>query len=101
MRIARWVWDRPRLVEAALTFIGNVFMPRLSHRLRWRTRLGPRGAALYTVAWVAFAATFVWTATKLARMQEETRAEVRAQLGREPTPDEVFEYLHGKDSRST
>jgi hypothetical protein len=86
-------------MEAALTFLGNVFFPRLSHRLRWRTRLGPRGTLMYAVAWCAFGAAFIWGVSRLGRLQEQTRAEVRAHLGREPTPDEVFEYLHGQRER--
>jgi hypothetical protein len=96
MPLARWVWDRPRLMEAGLTFLGNVFFPRLSHGLGWRTRLGPRGTAIYAVAWVTFAVAFIWGASRLARVQERTWEEVRVHLGREPTPDEVFEYLEGQ-----
>jgi hypothetical protein len=97
MPLARWVWDRPRVLEAVLTLLGNILFPRVSYRLRWRTRLGPRGTALYTLAWTAFAVAFMWTVRRLARIQEETRAEVRAHLGRDPTPDEVFEYLQAKE----
>jgi len=63
MRLARWVWDRPRVIETSLTFLG----------------------------------AFMWTVRRLTRIQEETRAEVRAHLGRDPTPDEVFEYLQAKE----
>jgi hypothetical protein len=80
-------------MEAGLTFLGNVFFPRLSHRLRWRTRLGTRGTAIYTVASVTFAAAFIWGVARLGRAQERMWEEVRIHLGREPTSDEVFEYL--------
>jgi hypothetical protein len=89
------VWEHPRITEATLTFLGNLFLPRLSHRLRWRTRLGPRGTALYVGAWVAFRVAFMWAASKLARIQEQARAELRAQLGREPTTADFHEYFQG------
>jgi hypothetical protein len=97
MRVARRVWDRPRLVEALSTFAGNALFPRFSHRLRWRTRLGPRGTALYVLGWAAFGVAFVLAAWRLARLQEEDRADVRAHLGREPTTDEVVDYLLAHD----
>jgi hypothetical protein len=82
-----------RLIEAGLTFAGNLFFPRLSHRLRWRTRLGPGGTLAYVLAWVGFAVSFVWFMSKVARRRDEMWAEVREHLGREPTPDEVYEYF--------
>ena len=98
MRLARWLWDRPRLINALLTFVGNALFPRLSHRLRWRDRLGARGTAIYVVAQVGFIAAFILGVSRLARAEERIRAEVREQLGREPTPDEVFDYLQARDS---
>ena len=97
MGVARWAWDRPRLVEALSTFVGNVLFPRFSHRMRWRTRLGARGTALYALGWTVFVVAFGLGAWRLALLQEEKRAEVRAHLGREPTPDEVVEYLLARD----
>jgi hypothetical protein len=58
-----------------------------------RTRLGPRGVALYALGWAAFVVAFGLAAWRLALLQEEHRAEVRAHLGREPPADEVMEYL--------
>src|SRR5688572_12609065 len=43
-----------RLIEAALTFAGNLFFPRLSHRLRWFTRLGPGGSLAYVLTRIGF-----------------------------------------------
>jgi hypothetical protein len=77
-----------------LTFAGNLFFPRLSHRLRWRTRLRPGGTLAYVLAWTAFAVCFVWFIRKAAQRQHQMWTEVREQLGREPTSDEVFEYFH-------
>ena len=82
-----------RLVDAGLTFAGNLFFPRLSGRLRWRTRLGPGGTLAYVLASAAFAVCFVWFLSKIAQRQEQIWAEVREHLGREPTSDEVFEYI--------
>jgi hypothetical protein len=81
------------LIETALTFAGNLFFPRLSHRLRWRTRLGPGGTVAYVLAWIVFGVSFMWFVSKVARRHDEMWAEVREHLGREPTPDEVFEYF--------
>ncbi len=97
MRVARWVWGRPRLVEALSTFVGNVLFPRFSHRMRWRTRLGPRGTALYALGWTVFVVAFGLAAWRLALLHEELRAEVRAHLGREPTADEMMEYFLARD----
>jgi hypothetical protein len=76
-----------------MTFAGNLFFPRLAHRLRWRTRLGPGGTFAYVLAWIAFAVLFRWFLGELARRQDEMQAELREQLGREPTSDELFEHL--------
>jgi hypothetical protein len=83
-----------RLKHAGFTFGGNLLFPRLSHRLRWRTRLGPGGTLVYVLAWTAFSVFFVRAMWKLARRQEQMWAEVREHLGREPTPQEVFEHFH-------
>jgi hypothetical protein len=83
-----------RLIDAGLTFAGNLFFPRLSYRLRWRTRLGVGGSLAYVLAWTAFAVFFVWFLSKVAQRRDQMWAEVREHLGREPTPDEVFEYFH-------
>jgi hypothetical protein len=85
-------------MNVLLTFAGNVLFPRLSHRLRWRDRLGARGTAIYVVAQVGFIVAFILGVSRLGRAQERIRAEVREQLGREPTPEEVFEYLQARDS---
>jgi hypothetical protein len=82
-----------RLIDAGLTFAGNLFFPRLAYRLRWRTRLGPGGTLVYLLAWTAFAVCFVWFLSKVAQRQHEMRAELREHLGREPTSEELFEYL--------
>ena len=87
-----------RLIDAGLTFAGNLLFPRLSYRLRWRTRLGPRGTLVYILATTGFAVVFVRFLTKLAQRQAQMWAEVREHLGREPTSREVFEYIHPPES---
>jgi hypothetical protein len=87
-----------RLIDAGLTFVGNLFFARLSHRLRWRTRLGAGGTLAYVLAWTAAVVLFVWFANRLAQRQERMWAEVRERLGREPTSDEVFEHFQPHES---
>jgi hypothetical protein len=84
----------PRLIEAGLTFAGNLLFPRLSYRLRWYSRLGPGGTFVYVLARIGFAVAVIRFATKLAQRQDQMWAEVREHLGREPTPQEAFEYFH-------
>jgi hypothetical protein len=83
-----------RLIDPGSIFAINLLAPRLAHRLRWHTRLGPGGTLAYALAIAAFAVLVVWLASKLAQRQEQMWAEVREHLGREPTRDEVFEYFH-------
>ena len=87
-----------RLIEAALTLAGNLFSPRLSHRLRWFTRLGPGGSLAYLLARIGFAISLMWFVIKAMRRRNEMWAEVRGHLGREPTPDEVCEYFMNADT---
>jgi hypothetical protein len=88
---------RELALGAAVTVAGNVAFPRLAHRLRWPARLGPRGLAAY-VAWntaVGFALR-TWAGPAVRRAVEEHRRverELRDELGREPTPDEVLARL--------
>jgi hypothetical protein len=83
-----------RLIDAGLTFAVNLLIPRLAYRLRWHTRLGFAGTLTYVLAIAASAVYFAWAFSKLAQRREQMWAEVREHLGREPTPDEVFEYFH-------
>jgi hypothetical protein len=85
---------KDRLIDAGATFTGNLFLPRVFHRLRWYTRLGPGGTIAYVIARIALTVLLIRSMWKLARRQEEMWGEVREHLGREPTPDEVFEYFH-------
>jgi len=92
-----WWLDHTRFTNAVLTFAQNLLLPRLSHRLRWQSRLSPRGTLLYVAARIASAAVLVYLflrgVERLSAKREALTAPLRARLGREPTPDEVFEYL--------
>jgi len=80
-----------------MTFVGTAAFPKLAYRLRWPTRLGPRGV----VAYIAFNTLFLVLLRQfglplLKRMAEErARAEeqLRQRLGREPTERELIEHL--------
>jgi hypothetical protein len=88
---------RYELSTAALTFVGVAAFPRLARRLRWRSRLGPRGL-LISVAFDAalLGAIRMWAIPFFERVREDgnrARAQLRAELGREPGPEEVTERL--------
>jgi hypothetical protein len=92
-----WWLDHTRFTNAVLTFAQNLLLPRLSHRLRWQSRLSPRGTLLYLVARVASSVVLVYLflrgVKRFRARREALTAPLRARLGREPSPDEVFEYL--------
>ena len=81
----------------SLKFVGVAAFPRLAHRLRWPTRLGPRGLAAYVAAQTLFLFAlrqFVVPYCKRAHDEvERAKAELRQRLGHEPTDREVFEHL--------
>ena len=85
-------WRNTLAVAAALTIIGAAF-PRLSSRARWPTRLGLRGRLLY----IAFSTAFGFGVRELARHMREDHeravAELRAELGRDPTDEELHAQL--------
>jgi hypothetical protein len=92
-----WWLDHTRFTNAVLTFAQNLLLPRLSHRLRWQSRLSPRGTLLYLVARVASSMVLVYLFLRLVRRlearREAAKAELRTRLGREPTNDDLFEYF--------
>jgi hypothetical protein len=92
-RVLDYWSDHPVLVGAGLTFLGNLLFPRLSHRMRWRTRLGLRDTLLVLAAQLALAVLVIRWAERMAEWQRRTYDEVRRHLGREPTPLEVEAYL--------
>jgi hypothetical protein len=81
----------------AIGFVGTAAFPRLSHRLRWPTRLGPRGL----IAYIAFNtllrfAIGRWLMPFFKRMADErdrAEQELREQLAREPAEDEILAHL--------
>jgi glyoxylase-like metal-dependent hydrolase (beta-lactamase superfamily II) len=83
--------------QTAFAFVGTATFPRLAHRLRWPTRLGPRGLVAYiafnTLLLVAFHTWVIPYFKRMAEEQERAKAELRRQLGREPTDDELFARL--------
>jgi hypothetical protein len=92
-----WFLDHPRATNAGLDFAQNALFPRLSHRLRWPSRLGAGATALYVVGRVASTVVLIYLlargARRLEAKREAARAELRTQLGREPTNDDLFEYF--------
>jgi len=78
---------------AALEVVFGTLFPRLAWRLRWPSRLGPRGLAVY-VACNALLGFMVrgWAASVLAQVREE-RAALARRLGREPTEEELSAHL--------
>jgi hypothetical protein len=86
---------RDILFQSAMTFVGNAAFPRLAYRLRWPTRLGPRGLLAYTAFNTALGFGIrTWLVPILrAAAQEQARQELGRELSREPTDDEVAEHL--------
>lgn len=84
---------RDRLWVTAIGFAGNAAFPRLSHRLRWPSRLGPRGLAAYvafnTLLHFAVRKWVFPTLRRMAAERERARQALREQLRREPTDDEI------------
>jgi hypothetical protein len=85
--------DREALREAGWVFVATVAFPRLTHRLRWPTRLGPRGLLIYimfnTAAGMAIRTWLTPALGRLHERREDLRRELRTQLGREPSEEEV------------
>ena len=91
---------RELLQNAAVTFGANALFPRLSYRMRWPTRLGPRGLAVY----IAFRASLLFAVLQvlmpflrqLQANRERTQTALREELGREPTEEELDRALAGE-----
>ena len=59
------------LRERAWEFIAVAAFPKLAHRLRWPTRLGPRGLLLYIAFSTALGFTVrAWALPRLKRLAE-------------------------------
>ncbi len=72
--------------------LGNLLLPRLAHRTRWWTRLGPGGTAAFVAARVGWAIAFTRLTYDMRRRHEDLTETLRERLGREPTPDEIREF---------
>ena len=90
MTAPRW---RDVLTEIALRFVGLAAFPKLAYRLRWPTRLGPRGLVAY-IAFntLLFFAVRTWLVPYFKRIAEE-HERLKERLGREPTNDELAEHF--------
>jgi hypothetical protein len=80
-----------------LATLGGAVFPGLAYKLRWPSRLGARGLLLYAV-WNS-ALTFAirtWLVPWARRREQEqaaARAKLRERLGRDPTEDELIDYV--------
>lgn len=87
---------REVLGEHAARFVLIAAFPRLAARLRWPTRLGPRGVVLYiamnTAIGFALRAWIVPYLKDKSVQVERAKIDLRGRLGREPTPDELVAY---------
>lgn len=94
MTYPRW---RDALDHVAIAFLFLAAFPRLAHRMRWPTRLGPRGLLAYvafnTAIGVALRTWVVPFFKRIAQEQERAKEQMRRQLGREPTDDELIAHL--------
>jgi hypothetical protein len=100
---------REVLIQAGLTFAFNAAFPRVAYWLRWPTRL--RGGPL--LAYVAWNSALLfsfrqWVVPFLVDIFREAAAdtdvataELRVELGREPTRDEVGVRLAAKHGWAT
>jgi hypothetical protein len=96
---------RDALGDGAIAFVVFAAFPRFAYRLRWRSRLSPRGLVAYIAvnSAVGFALQ-AWVVPYLRRMAQkraQAEEELRQQLGRKPTEDEVFAHLGIGGTRRT
>jgi hypothetical protein len=89
-------WREP-LYHFVIAFVCLAAFPRLSYRLRWPTRLGPRGLVAYiafnTAVGFAMRTCALPYVKRIAETQERAREELRRELGREPTDEELLAHL--------
>lgn len=83
------------LIQSAVTFAGVAAFPRLARSLHWPMRHGRRGVVAYVALNTALGfvvqAWLLPVLNRVAEEQEQARAELRRELGREPTSKEVHE----------
>jgi hypothetical protein len=85
------------IAYVAAAAVGGAVFPRLAYRLRWRTRLGPRGLLVYaacdTLYGFAVRQFLLPTLKRIFEEHEQARDELRERLGREPTDDELGHFV--------
>ena len=89
-RLARPGWRSTALALGIATLLGAAF-PRLLYWTRFDTRLGPRGLAVYAVVGALLRFGLGEALVRLKAWESRIADELRAELGREPTPDEISE----------
>jgi hypothetical protein len=89
-RLARPGWRSTALALVIATLLGAAF-PRLLYWSRFDTRLGPRGLLVYAVAGALLRFGLGEWVHRLKAWDARIVAELRAELGREPTPAEIDE----------
>ena len=76
----------------------DLLLPRYAYWSRWPSRLSGSRLALYLAFKVGQGmAIRYWVVPwfrRAGRVREELRAELRERLGREPTEEEIFEYVN-------
>ncbi len=94
---------REILAEHATRFVLIAAFPRLAAWVRrWPTRLRPRGVAVYVAVNTAIGfALRTWLVPYLRvkhEQFEQARTDLRGQLGREPTDEELWAYAKRRDA---
>ena len=101
-------WTAPGWRSTALVTVGWVLFAALAgglfpHRARWLLwphGLSPRGRLGYAVATGALGFAVTEIKHRLLRSREDLIAELRAELGREPTSDEIQRRLETNMGRA-
>lgn len=82
---------------AGLAFVLGAVFPRLAYRVRWPTRLSARGVVVYialnTILEFALRAWALPLFRRLADERTQAENDLRHQLGRGPTDDELWARL--------
>ena len=95
--------DRPLdlLIGFAIRFAGTAAFPRIAYLLRWPTRLGWRGTAVYVMSTVVITAWVRgWLAPRMERRAARYR-ELLEDLGEEPTREKVIEHMARLDAEGS
>jgi hypothetical protein len=88
------------VVWVVLAAVGRVLFPRLARWMQWPRGLTLRGRLAYAFANAALAFALTELKNRLLRSREELVAELREELGREPTPEEIQRRLATKMVRA-